>query len=99
MSNLTFSKVIKEHFPTLATYTPVLAKVHGNNHPELAQVRDIFAKMNTKVQKSGSDQVDLSAEFNELRKITSNYAVPSDGCETYVATYQMLESADKAYHS
>lgn len=99
MSTLTFSEVVTEQFPLLAQYTPVLVKVHGGNHPELEQVRDVFAEMNSKVQENSTKQVDLSAEFHELRRITNNYSTPSDGCETYAATYQMLESADKAYHS
>lgn len=99
MSTFTFSEVVNELFPLLAQFTPVLVRVHGKNHPELTQVRDVFAEMNSKVKESGSNQIDLSVEFYELRKITSNYSIPSDGCETYAATYQMLESADKAYHS
>ncbi|WP_428910624.1 hypothetical protein [Niallia sp. Krafla_26] len=97
MSTLTFSEEVNEHFPLLAQYTPVLVRVHGKNHPELAQVRDIFTEMNTKVQEN--ILVDLSTEFNELRRITNNYSIPSDGCETYAATYQMLKAVDKAYHS
>ncbi len=99
MTIRTLSEAVNEHFALLAKYTSVLVKVHGNTHPELTLVRDIFAKINSKVQENGTDHVDLSIEFNELRRVTNNYSIPSDGCETYAATYQMLESADKAYHS
>lgn len=98
MSNLKFAEVIKEHFPLLVQYTPVLVRVHGDAHPELAQVLEIFEKINAKVQETGVDAVDLSTEFEELRKVTGNYSIPSDGCETYAATYQMLGEADEAYH-
>ena len=99
MTTTTLSKAINEHFALLEKYTSVLVKVHGNTHPELTLVRDIFVKINSKVQENGIDDVDLSIEFNELRSVTNHYSFPSDGCETYAATYQMLESADKAYHS
>lgn len=99
MSKPLLSEVIKGKFPLLAQYTPILARVHGENHPELAQVRDIFAEMDSKVQREGEDKADLTAEFDELRKLTGNYSVPGDGCETYHAVYQMLEAADRAYHS
>ncbi|MFA1819542.1 hypothetical protein ACDX78_04935 [Virgibacillus oceani] len=45
----------------------------------MAQVRDIVADINAKVKANGAEQADLSAEFNELRKLTNNYEVPSDG--------------------
>lgn len=98
MTETRFAEIIKKDFPLLATYTPVLARVHGAGHPELDEVRDLFAEMNKKVEQDGVDQVDLTEEFNKLREITSDYQVPSDGCETYEATYQMLAKADQAYH-
>ncbi|GAB3799432.1 hypothetical protein [Virgibacillus kimchii] len=99
METLTFSEVVNEHFPILEQYTPVLVRVHGRNHPELAQVRDLFEEINAKVKEIGADQAELSEEFQELRKVTNNYEVPSDGCGTYLETYQGLEAADKAYHA
>ncbi len=99
MTKPEFAEIIKESFPLLAQYTPVLARVHGENHPELAKVRDIFARINDLVQEAGAEQADLTAEFKELREITDNYAVPADGCETYFAAYGMLEKADKVYNS
>jgi regulator of cell morphogenesis and NO signaling len=99
MSTSTFSEVVKEQFPILVQYAPVLARVHGRNHPELAQVRDIVAEINDKIKEDGAEQVELSTEFEELRRLTNNYEIPSDGCGTYVETYEGLEAADKAYHS
>ncbi len=99
MSDLSFTKILKEDFPLIEQYTPVLVRVHGESHPELAQVLEVFVKLNSKV-KGDVDlgQIDLAPEFNELRKITGDYAIPVDACETYIATYQMLETAEKAYH-
>lgn len=99
MANNKFLQVIKNEFPLLKQYTPVLARVHGEGHPELAQVRDLFSQIYSKVKENDLDKIDLSEEFKELRKITDNYSVPEDGCETYEASYKMLELADKAYHS
>jgi len=98
MSTLTFSEVVKEHFPILEQYAPVLVRVHGGNHPELEQVYDLFDEINTKVKEKGPEQADLTNEFQELRKITNNYEVPSDGCGTYLETYEGLKAADEAYY-
>ena len=97
MTKSTFNNVVEKHFPTLEQYTPIVARVHGEKHPELAEVRDIFADMNGKI-KSAEDP-DLTLEFKSLREITSNYEVPADGCEAYTETYELLEEADRAYHA
>lgn len=94
---MTFSEITKEYFPLLAQYTPILARVHGTDHPELTEVCDIFQQMNEKVNKQQVDHIDLTTEFKQLRTITNHYTVPSDGCETYEATYTMLQEADQAY--
>jgi regulator of cell morphogenesis and NO signaling len=60
-------------------------------------VREIFQDMKNKVQ--SSEEVDLDPDFEQLRMVTDNYEVPSDGCEAYTTTYEMLEEADKAYHA
>ena len=39
MSNLTFDEAKKKHFRTLKQYMPIVAKVHGSNHPEFHEVR------------------------------------------------------------
>lgn len=99
MANKRFSQVIKNEFPLLKQYIPVLARVHGEGHPELAQVGDLFLQIYSKVEEKDLDKLDLSKEFEALRNITDNYLVPEDGCETYAASYEMLELADKVYHS
>ncbi len=97
MTRSTFNNVVEKHFPTLEQYTPIVARVHGENHPELTVVRDIFADMNVKIK--SEEDADLTSEFKSLREVTSNYEVPADGCEAYTETYELLEEADKAYHA
>lgn len=99
MSATAFENIIKEEFSIVTQYAPILARVHGKNHPELTQVRDLVAEMNDKIKQHDSGQADLSSEFNELRRLTNDYEVPNDGCGTYVETYRGLEAADRAYHS
>lgn len=68
---------------------PVVARVHGEHHPELHDVKNLYEK--------------LKAEPNEerfalLRKITSDYNVPEDACPTYEKTYRDLALLDKEWH-
>lgn len=97
MTNITFKNVVAENFPTLKKMTPIVARVHGAGHPELAEVRDIFQNINKKVQTS--EAPDLKMDFEQLRTVTDNYEVPADGCEAYTTTYELLEEAEKVYHT
>lgn len=96
MTNTTFKNVVAENFPTLEKMTPIVARVHGDGHPELAEVRDIFKNINDKVQTS--EDADLKQDFEQLRSVTCNYEVPADGCEAYITTYELLAVADNTYH-
>src|SRR5690625_3424118 len=95
----TFNQVVEEHFQTLVLYTTAITRAHGKNHPEAFKVRDLFETIHSKVKEAYSKKPSLNVEFNELRNITNNYAVPVDVCETYVGVYGMLSEADNAYHS
>lgn len=100
MSNqLTFNEVRKRHFKTLEQYVPVVARVHGGNHPEFHEVRKLFDTITKKTKEAGSESPELNEEFTKLREITNNYTVPGDVCESYEAVYKMLAEVDKAYQA
>jgi iron-sulfur cluster repair protein YtfE (RIC family) len=94
-----FSKAMARHFQTLRQYVPVVARVHGDNHPEFHEVKELFEAINTKIKKPGPAKPALNEEFARLREITNNYAVPDDACESYEAVYTMLAELDKAYQA
>lgn len=90
-----FEKVKKEHLKTLRQFVPIVARVHGDHHPEFHDVHKVFNEMNRKMDEATPN---LGEEFKKLREITDNYKVPEDVCESYEAVYNMLEELDKAYH-
>lgn len=92
-----FNTVMHTHFPKLDRYTLPLTRAHGKNHPEVFRVHELYQTINAKVKESGEGKPVLDKEFNELRQVTSEYALPSDACETYKAVYAMLSEADEAY--
>ena len=92
-----FNEKVVEHMEKLELYVPVVAKVHGGTHSEFHEVRRIFDEINKKIKAAGTDKIELTEEFAELRTITNNYAVPEDTCESYEAVYKMLEEWDQAY--
>ncbi len=92
-----FNEAVKQNLGKLEQYVPVVARVHGGNHPEFHDVKKVFDKISVKIKNTGTDKPDLANEFKELRQITDNYTVPGDVCESYEAVYNMLEEVDKAY--
>jgi len=96
---LSFNQIKEKHFPTLQQYIPIVARVHGKHHPEFHEVRKLFDTINAKVKEAGSARPELNVEFAKLRKVTDNYTVPNDVCESYEAVYRMLSEIDREYHS
>lgn len=94
-----FNKAKAEHFKKLKQYVPIVARVHGINHPEFHEVHRLFDAISGKVKEAGAKMPELDMEFTRLREITNNYTVPSDVCESYEAVYNMLAELDKAYHA
>jgi regulator of cell morphogenesis and NO signaling len=96
---LTFNQVKASYFKRLEQYVPIVARVHGENHPEFHEVHKVFDTIIMKTKEAGANKPELNDEFIKLREITSNYMVPNDVCETFEAVYNMLEEIDKAYHA
>lgn len=96
---LTFQKVKKVHFKKLGLFVPIVARVHGEHHPEFHEVRKIYDAIVEKTKVAGSEKPSLNEEFAKLREITDNYTVPGDVCESYKAVYDMLAEVDQAYEA
>jgi len=94
-----FNETVKKLIPTLEKFVPIVARVHGEHHPEFHDVRKIFDVIKEKVKETGAEKPRLSEEFAKLREITDNYTVPGDVCESYEAVYKMLAELDEVYHT
>lgn len=96
--NKAFYEVVENYFSKLDLYTTAITRAHGKSHPEAFKVRELFETMNTKVTEARTNKPNLDQEFTQLRKVTDNYTIPNDVCETYAGVYNMLKEADQAYH-
>lgn len=94
-----FNEVVENYFSTLDLYTTAITRAHGKSHPEAFEVRNLFEAINAKVTEAGANRPNLDSEFTQLRRVTDNYTIPNDVCETYAGVYRMLAEADKSYHS
>lgn len=94
-----FHEVSSKYLPTLQQYVPVVARVHGDTHPEFHVVKSLFEVIDFKIADAGTDKPDLDEEFAQLSNITDDYTIPDDVCESYEAVYNMLSEMDEAYQT
>lgn len=94
---MTFSEAKEKNFERLEQFTPIVGRVHGENHPEFHEVKDLWNQIYVKTQET--ENPELETEFSKLREVTNNYEVPGDVCESYEAVYNMLEEVDTAYQA
>lgn len=98
-NNLTFEQAEERYLETLKQYVPVVARVHGGNHPEFHGIRSVFDVIVEKTREAGAQEPRLHQQFAKLREISNDYEVPDDVCESYEAVYRMLREIDEAYHA
>ncbi|NCU17500.1 iron-sulfur cluster repair di-iron protein, ric [Pallidibacillus pasinlerensis] len=99
MADRTFLEVVTNYVEKLDLYTNAITKAHGQHHPETFEVKELYEMIREKVKNAGENKPNLDSEFARLRKVTGNYTIPQDVCETYVATYKMLSEVDEAYQA
>jgi|SRR5690554_74973 iron-sulfur cluster repair protein YtfE (RIC family) len=97
MKNIKFEQAIKENLATLDQYVPVVARVHGNEHPEFHEVHKLYKELAKRVKDEATNRPDLDQVFSKLRELTDNYTIPEGVCESYEAVYNMLKVLDRAY--
>lgn len=92
---MTIKDYMNEHKEDLDLFTSALTKAHVDAHPEVKVVRELYVKIQYKID---VDIKDLDHEFETLKRITNNYEIPNDVCGTYEKTYQLLKEANRLYN-
>lgn len=75
----------------LEAFTKAITQAHGAHHPEVFDVREAYLQLRDKINAGATD---IEEDFTQLRNLTDDYAIPGDVCQTFEATYRMLEKAD-----
>lgn len=91
----TVNDYLDERHEKLDFYTKAITNAHGQNHPEVFDVRQEYVQL-CLAARNGDN---LDKNFVQLRETTNNYAIPSDVCPVFEATYHMLASADEMNQS
>ena len=128
----THHKTVLRLLPQIVAYTQKIAEVHGASHPELLEIEDLFAQINTELlqhldheetvlfpaikeqlkENNETAKATIVSEITRMKdehefaggamdhinKISQNYAVPEDGCNTYRVAYKLLEEFEDDLH-
>lgn len=134
----THHKYAETQIGVIKPYLDKICEVHGNKHPELLQIRDIFNKVAGEIvvhqrkeelmifpfikrmvkakesnqpfqhnpSKSVEDPLNLLREehdiqgdsFKNIAKLSNNYQVPEDGCNTYKVTLNLIREFESDLH-
>lgn len=73
------TEIIKE----LDKILPVVVRVHGEHHPELRKVQELYTALK-------AAPTEETAAF--LRTVTDHFTVPADACPTFRKTYEDLSA-------
>lgn len=77
----------------------LVAKVHGPNHPHLAEVKTLFHEVNGHYPEltEASEPVrgELKTKLARIRELSNDFQTPADGCEGY----QMMDASLAEYES
>lgn len=75
-----------EKLEVLNKILPVVIRVHGSNHPELAKVGEIYGNLVNGEKTKDEIQVLVS----DMKNAANDFVVPADACPTYAQTYALL---------
>jgi regulator of cell morphogenesis and NO signaling len=134
----THHQYCRENIPFITELAQKVARVHGDSHPELTRVKDIFVRVGSdlsqhmmkeenivfpyvkeliSVRKLGGkltekpfgnvsnpikamdmEHEQAGKDLAEISKITSDYTLPADACNSYTILYKKLEEFENDLH-
>ncbi len=86
-------KTARVPFQELNTLLPVVRRVHGEAHPELADVERLFTTLRERLE-AGASADEAYRLMNQIRGLTKDYTVPADACPAFQKTYAALSKLD-----
>ncbi|MHA2788249.1 hypothetical protein ACXZ66_03735 [Corynebacterium sp. S7] len=90
-------QAIVDTLPQTAKIVNTVVKVHGENHPNLAQVKADFSDLAAALN---ADDAAVAREAQaRLRRSAEDFVTPADGCEGYKMMNEQLSALDTAVTS
>ena len=88
-------KAARGPFQELNTLLPVVQRVHGEAHPELADVGRLFTTLRERLE-AGASAEEACPLMDQIRGLTKDYTVPADACPAFRKTYAALSRVDES---
>ena len=70
---LTFNQATENNFKTLVQYVPIVARVHGGNHPEFLEVRKFFDAIIKKTKEAGVEKPELNEKETLIKIVLDKF--------------------------
>lgn len=77
---------------------PQVRKMFINHKEGKESVARLFGSFKNPISTMMKDHTDEGARFKQIRTLSNDYEVPSDGCNSYKVTYKLLEEFEKDLH-
>lgn len=88
-----YPKSVAAAMKSLGLLLPVVQRVHGADHPELAEVARLMASLRQSLGHPGGAEA-CRAAVAQLRAVTREYTLPEAACPAFQKTYLALSRLD-----
>ncbi|QXE91090.1 iron-sulfur cluster repair di-iron protein [Geomonas subterranea] len=78
-------------FPAIRKLTEMRKEGGAPNPEEIKKLKAVLAEL-------GHEHDEVGAAVHEIRRLSKNYAVPADACNTFMVTYQKLKEFEDDLH-
>ncbi len=89
-----FKDVVERNLKKIELYSPIVARVHGDAHPEFLELKKVIDVLILKIK---NNNLELDEEFDKANKITNGFTLPEGVCETYTEVYFLLKELKDTY--
>ena len=77
---------------------PFIRQVVKAKKDNLQTERPYFGSVQNPIRMMESEHENAGDGFNEIKRLSNNYSVPQDGCETYAVLYKELKDFENDLH-
>ncbi|QWV92282.1 iron-sulfur cluster repair di-iron protein [Geomonas oryzisoli] len=78
-------------FPAIRKLTELEKEGGARNPEEIRKLKAVLSEL-------GHEHDEVGAAVHEIRRLSKNYAVPADACNTFMVTYQKLKEFEDDLH-
>ena len=86
---------IKFAFDELDLLMAKVARVHGDNHPELNDIKNCYENIKKAYEENNVNII--KDELKKVDELSNNLTLPSDACQAYTRVYKAFGILEEQY--